>query len=243
MKETGIIMSGSHPRLILLGKKTMTRRTWGLEKINEDPDRWVKCSPLTPIDVSNPNSPVVCSTLWQFEAKDGELLVVKCPYGQVGDWLWCKEIWAISSFSANFTKEQQLQVAYKAGVKDIDHPDGMDHDLEWRNVDYQTWQKYAQQKYRSWHSPRFMPRWACRITREIKTLRAERLQEITEEDAEAEGLKYHIDDFQPGCSYMVTAREKFRDLWDSLNEKRYPWRANPWVWPIGWSNETVKVGQ
>jgi len=40
VKETGIIMSGNHPRLILDGTKTMTRRTYGLDKINKDPDAW-----------------------------------------------------------------------------------------------------------------------------------------------------------------------------------------------------------
>lgn len=40
MKETGIIMSGNHPKLIQDGIKTMTRRTWGLEEVNKNPDLW-----------------------------------------------------------------------------------------------------------------------------------------------------------------------------------------------------------
>ena len=63
----------------------------------------------------------------------------------------------------------------------------------------------------------------------IESVRAERLQEITEEDAEAEGLKYSIEDLQSGCSYLETAREKFEYIWNSIN-KDYPFESNPWVW-------------
>ncbi len=79
MKETGIIMSGDHPRKILDLLKTQTRRTYGLEKINENPDLWIKATPVSHTD------------LWRFEGKDNELLIVKCPYGQVGSRLWCKQ--------------------------------------------------------------------------------------------------------------------------------------------------------
>ncbi|GAH88963.1 unnamed protein product, partial [marine sediment metagenome] len=40
MKETGITMSGDHPKLILDGIQTMARRTWGLEEINKSPSLW-----------------------------------------------------------------------------------------------------------------------------------------------------------------------------------------------------------
>ena len=66
MKETGIIMSGDHPKLILDGTKTMTRRV-------------IKpCSTATLFDGSQPE--------WVFT-------MAKCPHGQVGDRLWVKETW------------------------------------------------------------------------------------------------------------------------------------------------------
>lgn len=76
-----------------------------------------------------------------------------------------------------------------------------------------------------WHSPIFMPRWASRLTREITAVRVERVQDITEEDAWAEG--FNDDD---GYS---SARMWFMNIWDSINAKRgYGWDANPWVWVI-----------
>lgn len=81
-KETGIIMSGNHLDIIE-GRKTMTRRTRGLEEINECPDSWFLVA-------------VFQDGLARFSKRDGsqELLGVKCPYGGVGDRLWVRETWA-----------------------------------------------------------------------------------------------------------------------------------------------------
>jgi hypothetical protein len=73
-------------------------------------------------------------------------------------------------------------------------------------------------------SPIHMPRWASRLTLEVTDVRVERLQEISEEDAKAEGVE-------------ITVRENgalapFRDLWRSIHGPD-SWDANPWVWVIG----------
>jgi len=76
----------------------------------------------------------------------------------------------------------------------------------------------------------FMPRWASRITLEITGIRVERLQEITEEDAIAEGI-IETSHALPGGK--LTAYGEYMLLWDALNAKRgYPWESNPWVWVI-----------
>jgi len=75
-----------------------------------------------------------------------------------------------------------------------------------------------------WRPSIHMPRWASRITLEIIAVRIERVQDISNEDAEAEGLSW--------CN-AASPRDKFQCLWGSLNAKRgYGWDANPWVWAI-----------
>jgi hypothetical protein len=76
-----------------------------------------------------------------------------------------------------------------------------------------------------WKSPLFMPEWVARYFIKITDVSAERLQEITEEDAIAEGC--------PGIathkSYPRQYRDSYEALWDSINPKQ-KWDTNPWVW-------------
>jgi len=79
-----------------------------------------------------------------------------------------------------------------------------------------------------WRSPLHLPRWAARYFIKILDVRAERLQEITEEDAKAEGILPEgtlLPDFIHSADNPV---EQFAQLWDSVN-KDYPWESNPWV--------------
>lgn len=91
----------------------------------------------------------------------------------------------------------------------------------------------------------FMPRWASRITLEVTGVRVERLQEISEADAVAEGiesrqvsdadtrwLRYDRDESE-GKAYSTTgdARASYRSLWESINGPG-SWAANPWVWVV-----------
>lgn len=96
-----------------------------------------------------------------------------------------------------------------------------------------------------WRPSIFMPKEAARIFLRVKNVRVERLQEISEVDAQAEGIKIGRD--FPGCgNACVNYRTAFSLLWDSINAKRgFGWDTNPWVWvyefercakPQGWPN-------
>ena len=82
--------------------------------------------------------------------------------------------------------------------------------------------------YAGWLSPVAMYREAARVFLEVKSVMVERLQDISEEDASAEGIKpYHYG--VGGTSY----KNAFLDVWNNINAKRgYSWDSNPWVWVI-----------
>ena len=90
-----------------------------------------------------------------------------------------------------------------------------------------------------WRPSIHMPRRASRLTLEIAEIRVQRLQDLTPEDAQAEGIQVarcgcevcsHTSAICPadGGAYI----EAFAALWDSINGKRAPWGANPWVWAL-----------
>lgn len=101
-----------------------------------------------------------------------------------------------------------------------------------------------------WRSPIHMPRWASRLLLTVTEVRVERLQSITEEDAEAEGVApYKQADltnvrevaafFGSGPAPHLSYRAGFANAWDSLNGKRAPWAENPWVWVVTFRRETT----
>lgn len=94
------------------------------------------------------------------------------------------------------------------------------------------WVHHKQQDY---CPSMFMPRWACRIRLEVMEVRCQRLQDITEEDAKAEGAKPWPHDPQQRMTTGELGIEQpyrggFACLWDDINEDRATWNSNPWVW-------------
>ena len=101
-----------------------------------------------------------------------------------------------------------------------------------------------------WKSPLFLPRSLSRLTLEVQAVRVERLHEIQEDDARAEGVTYPAcEEFDPvtyrfdaagrldrnGTRTLTfgPARCAFERGWDALNAKRgFPWANNPWVWVV-----------
>lgn len=95
-----------------------------------------------------------------------------------------------------------------------------------------------------------MPRKASRILLEITHIRIEQLQEISYEDAKAEGVKHVIDKITGYCGYnyehggynlMTTPYHGFKSLWRTINGKE-SWDVNPWVWVVEFKVQEVKGG-
>lgn len=132
-----------------------------------------------------------------------------CPYGQRGDRLWVRESFAhMYRDNAQPEKRAPEDVAYMA--------------------DNLTPDPYV---YGSWKPSIHMPRWASRITLEVTNVRVERLQDISEADALAEGVKVHPDHHGKPPSSIYSPVQAYRDLWESIHDPD-SWDANPWVWAV-----------
>lgn len=124
---------------------------------------------------------------------------VKCPFGP-GDTLWVKE-----TFQWVDDGEDSGYV-YRATDPD------WESDEEWR-----------------WKPSLFMPNKASRISLRVVSVRLEHLQDISEEDAKAEGAQaMAVDDL--GNTWK-TYRRGFQSVWESINGPG-SWQANPWVWVV-----------
>lgn len=83
-----------------------------------------------------------------------------------------------------------------------------------------------------WRPSIFMPRKFSRITLEIVSVRVERVQDISGEDAQAEGWP-RAQELFPGVNTNSKAQDWYRKLWDSINAKRgFGWDKNPWCWVL-----------
>ena len=143
---------------------------------------------------------------------------VKCPYGKIGDRLWVRETFRFYD-GEDDTEYTCRSIEYRADTIGY-HPD-----IRWKPSIY-------------------MPRRACRTVLEIVDIRIERVQDITEADAMAEGIKevgncsppdydYNAKQYYVAKSLHETAKNAFQHLWNSINAKRgMGWDVNPWVWVV-----------
>lgn len=91
-----------------------------------------------------------------------------------------------------------------------------------------------------WRPSIHMPRWASRLTLEVVNVRVERLQDISDEDARAEGCPCYVcgapldgrSENDCHCFHKQADAYDFRNLWDSINAERAPWASNPWCWVV-----------
>ncbi|MEK0168894.1 hypothetical protein [Pseudescherichia vulneris] len=218
MKKRGMIFNAEMVRAILDGRKTQTRR------IIQSAAKNMQARGHEVISHRAPGDKWYGDYVYSMRDRSGvwqdftnEQFLAKCPFGQPGDRIWVRETWAEAGGNA-----PELQL-YRAN-----YPDHVPSSYE--NL------KSAEEI--RWRPSIHMPRWASRITLEITDVRVERLSEISEADAAAEGVPPAGDllpDY-PGAYLtpkgdFATAKVAFQRLWESIYGED-SWQANPWVWVI-----------
>lgn len=232
IKEKPILFNGEMVRAVLDGRKTQTRRVL---KVQPPDDRYTMCQ-------------LMCSTdreltkhkykhHWCIVSED-KLEIKECgneyfksPYGYKGDQLWVRETFAIEC-------NADLQDVYTepnnplGPVRNV--LDGYSECFEcprYRASEPET--ILGDDEIMRWRPSIFMPRWASRIQLEVKKIRVERVQDISEKDAISEGIIYSAGGESKEFMERNSPKKCFERLWDSINKERgYGWDENPWVWVI-----------
>ncbi|EBB7655661.1 hypothetical protein CR786_24340, partial [Salmonella enterica] len=194
MSERGMIFNAEMVNAILSGRKTQTRR----------PIKW-KQTRFTEIAERDDGS------LWPWaeDCERGGDIWFACPYGEIGDRIWVRETFRVHSRATDVAT-----LVYRASVRN-----------SWTEQTHRVPVAVCNTPAtpEKWTPSIHMPRWASRITLEITGVRVERLNSITESDAEAEGVT------DTGFGDLLV--DGYRYLWKSIYGEE-SWAANPWVWVI-----------
>lgn len=225
--ERPILFSAEMVRALLDDSKTQTRRV-----VKPQPPEWVETFGYT---CFTPRGSISGRGTYGDEGPAEKFFA--CPYGAVGDRLWVRE---------TLRESEEGGWVYAADGAPIEM-----YEDDPRVPAMVSWAHHVQRDVCvSIH----MPRWASRLTLEITAVRVERVQEISEEDAIAEGVETDIWDQalvvrkydEPDAWFQMWSgdisnyvdledihRASYRTLWDSLNAKRgFGWNVNPFVWVI-----------
>lgn len=139
-----------------------------------------------------------------------------------GDILYVRETWQCWR---THRYEATADIRFRAGGDDVrlQFANGNTDSID--RLDYDTFVHKWFSHNGEWKPSLFMPKVAARIWLKVTDVRVERLQDMTDDDAEAEG-----------CFDYTSTALGFFDVWDSTIKKsdidRYGWDANPWVWVI-----------
>lgn len=238
MTERPILFSAPMVRALLDGSKTQTRR---LVKWPDAPE-WMDWDYEPNVVVEESDGRWWPWTNFRDGAGRADDTRLRCPYGGVGDRLWVRE-------TAWYDRELIMVLGarrcfFEGG--DVVFSDGRPGGKA-PFADALTRESLDENDSLVKRPSIFMPRWASRITLEISDVRVQRLLDISEEDAIAEGVEpLHQGYFPYGIStwmtmvtngrevpaqYSPTARQSFEMLWDFIHGKGAA-EANPWVWAI-----------
>lgn len=210
-KEYPILFNDEAVRAILAGRKTQTRRP-------------VKPQPMGYDPALNDEG------LWEWcddRDRESKRHIRRCPYGQPGDCLWVRETVRAEELESGLDG-----VRYYADDAFIPIENSIDASDRWCDLYYYD---YKRRGRGGWVPSIHMPRWACRLCLDVTGVRVERLKEITEEDARAEGMQH------PGVRYWehspagqtTPLRAAFAAEWNATYaDKGLGWDADPWVWVV-----------
>jgi hypothetical protein len=215
MKEKSILFSAPMVRAILEGRKTVTRRLVDLKKMK--PEAWKLWDTFTNAERA-----------WTM-TNNPEVLGLDNPY-PIGLRLWVKENFWID------IRDREARVVYAATPETGMVKKG-------RQIVTSTFPAPADFERQLKDSPHwklrpsiFLWRWACRIELEVQSVSAEQLQDISEEDAQAEGVKPYCEDHNgiqiPTPAGQGEHQASFRHLWGQINGEG-SWNANPWIRAVG----------
>lgn len=218
MKEHGLLLSAPMVRALGAGQKTQTRRGITLHNsVIERFEGWTKAQVWEMLDFSRAKVNMQGQLYVPFKAGVTTLkmaIEVK-PRVQAGDVIWWKETWTPAESDGGPV------ISYRAGGTMMHCAKG-----DKRNG---TWEEFVVPghagtvyDFDQWRPSIFMPRWAARYTSDVIGAWPERLQEISWDDAVAEGC--------PG--YRPTQDEptqQYQRLWNEINGPG-SWEANPLVW-------------
>lgn len=236
MSERPILFSDAMVRAILEGRKTQTRRVMASGPPDGMTEKDIRVEVFTP----------------SYEDRHGDLQPgpdtfgaydihgewgVKCPYGQPGDLLWVREscrIW---------------WDGYTMGGSVVEYRDGTHRGVGAHSVAVPGVARICGvgglgaycQEHTKWRPSIHMPRLASRLTLRVADVRVERLQDISEADALAEGVEPSKEDHVP----LYSCRATFERLWDSINGKRpgCSWADSPWVWVVSFAPQPPTPAQ
>lgn len=212
MKERPILFSAPMVRALLAGTKWQTRRV--VKGLTDK--MWIEETAAGGFAVCYDGDPCCGTGVWEVAEHSHP---IACPYGQPGDRLWVRETWAPNEGSAG----GYLYRADHAGASALER-----HDLK---------AGVCTHRVNKWRPSIHMPRAASRLLLEVTDVRVERLNDISADDAAAEGWPGPDANNSIVSAYPIAW---YSNLWEQINGKG-SWNTNPWVWAV--SFRVIKGGQ
>lgn len=210
MKERPILFNAEMVKAILEGRKTQTSR---LLKV-QPPVADKKIMPLYQVEPMPKVTEVSFHEVLENNIPHcSSISRCKCPFGKIGDHLWVRETFLHIDDTEDKLDGMGSQTYYKA------------------STDTKSDRAYMEKHGLKWKPSIHMPRSACRLVLEITNVRVERLQDITKEDAKAEGFDYSTHPSAIEMGYAIGAKTNFRFTWEEIYGQS-SWNQNPWVWVV-----------